>query len=95
MEGINKRISKLEDRGIKIKLPNLKRTEEKKLKELSLSQRIVELYNERFMVMLCYGCCKERINVSADPTAHHISFQPLSVHLAYPGFSEECEQRDS
>ena len=50
MEGINKRISKLEDRGIKIKLPNLKRTEEKKLKELSLSQRIVELYNERFNI---------------------------------------------
>lgn len=33
--------------------------------------------------------------MSADPTAHHVSFQPLSVHLAYPGFSEECEQRDN
>lgn len=29
MEGINKRISKLEDRGIKIKLPNLKRQRKK------------------------------------------------------------------
>ena len=33
MEGINKRISELQDRGIKIKLPNLKR-EKKKLKEI-------------------------------------------------------------
>ena len=31
---------------------------------------------------------KERINVSAVPLAPPISFQPLSLCLAYPGFSE-------
>ena len=33
--------------------------------------------------------------MSADPAAHRVSFQPLSVHFAYLGFSEQCEQRDS
>ena len=39
-------------------------------------------------VRLCYGCCvsQERINISAVPTDPLVSFQPLSSHLAYPGF---------
>ena len=38
---------------------------------------------------------QERINVSAVPTAPRVSFHPLSSRLAYPGFSEQCEQQDS
>ena len=39
-------------------------------------------------VRLCYGCCasQERINMSAVPMDPLVSFQPLSLHLAYPGF---------
>ena len=39
---------------------------------------------------LCYGChaSQERINVSAVPMAPQVSFQPLSLCLSYPGFSE-------
>ena len=34
----------------------------------------------------CYGCCtsQERINASAVPTAPHIFFQPLNLHLGLP-----------
>ena len=41
-----------------------------------------------------YGCCasQNRINVSAFPMAPRIFFWPLSSHLAYPGFSEQCAQ---
>ena len=47
--------------------------------------------------MLYYGChaSQERINVSAVHVAPHISLQPLSSHLAYHGFSEQCAQRHS
>ena len=38
---------------------------------------------------------KERINVSAVPLAPPISFQPLSLCLAYPGFSKRCRQCDT
>ena len=43
---------------------------------------------------LCYGCqaSQERINVSAIPTTLQLSFQTLSSHVAYPGFSEQCEK---
>ena len=36
---------------------------------------------------LCYGyhSSQERINMSAVPLSPHIFFQPLSLHLAYPG----------
>ena len=46
---------------------------------------------------LCCGCraSQERINVSAVPMAPHIFFQPLSSSLAYPEFSEQCEQQDN
>ena len=46
---------------------------------------------------LCYGCCasQERINVSAFPMAPRVFFQPLSLSLAYPGFSEQCEHQDN
>ena len=46
---------------------------------------------------LCYGCCasQERINMSAVPTAPRVSFQPLSLSLAYPGFGKQCEQQDN
>ena len=43
-------------------------------------------------VRLSYGCCQKRINVSAVPKAPRVSLQPLSWHLAYPGFSEQSEQ---
>ena len=43
-------------------------------------------------VRLCYGCCQKRINVSAVPTDPQVFFQPLSVCLTYPGFSEQCGQ---
>ena len=49
-------------------------------------------------VRLSYGCCQKRINVSVVPTAPRVSLQPLSWHLAYPGFneqSEQCEQQDN
>ena len=54
-----------------------------------------------FCVWLCYGCCyhccisQERVNVSAVPTAPQLFFQPLSLCLAYPGFSGQCEQQDN
>ena len=42
------------------------------------------------------GCCasQERINVvlSVVPTALHVFFQPLSSHLAHPGFNKQCGQ---
>ena len=46
---------------------------------------------------VCYGChgSQERINLSAIPSAPRIFFQPLISHLAYPGFSKQCEQRDN
>ena len=49
---------------------------------------------------LCYGChvSQERISMSVVPTAPQASFQPLSSHLVYSGFSEpcgQCEQRDN
>ena len=48
----------------------------------------------------CYGCCtsQERINVFAVPTVCQVFFQPLSLRLAYHGFSEQCgqcEQQDN
>ena len=45
----------------------------------------------------CYGCCtsQERINASAVPTAPHIFFQLLSLHLARHGFSEQYAQWDT
>ena len=51
---------------------------------------------ERIERVYCYSCCasQERINMSAIPTTLQLSFQPLSSHLAYPGFSERCEQDD-
>ena len=58
------------------------------------------------MLWLCCGCCYVccvsqkrgrvmvpcRINVSAVPKAPRVPFQPLSLSLAYPRFSEECRQ---
>ena len=46
---------------------------------------------------LCYGCCahQERINVSEVPRAPRVSFQPLSLCLAYPRFNEQCAQWDT
>ena len=47
-------------------------------------------------VIVCYVCCygscasQKRINMSAVPIAPHMFFQPLSSHLAYPGFSKQC-----
>ena len=43
---------------------------------------------------LCYGrhASQERRNVSALPMAPGVSFQLPSLHLAYPGFSEQCEK---
>ena len=40
---------------------------------------------------LCYGRhdSQERINMSAAPVVPGIFFQPLSLHLAYPGFSKQ------
>ena len=32
--------------------------------------------------------------MSAVPMALRISFQPLSLHLAYPGFNEQSAQRE-
>ena len=42
---------------------------------------------------LCYGrhASQERINMYAVPVVPGIFFQPLSLHLAYPGFSKQCE----
>ena len=47
-----------------------------------------------YAVVCCYGCyaSQKRIDVSAAPMAPWISFQSLSLHLAYPGFSEQCGQ---
>ena len=33
--------------------------------------------------------------MSPIPTASRVFFQPLSVHLAYPGFNEQCEQQNN
>ena len=46
---------------------------------------------------LCYDCfvSQDRINMSAFPKAHHVSFQPFSSCLAYPGFRKWCEQQDN
>ena len=47
---------------------------------------------------LCYICnyescaSQERINMSAFPMGPHIFFQPLSLRLAYLGFSKQCTQ---
>ena len=40
---------------------------------------------------LCYGrpASLERINVSAVPMASSVFFQPLSLSLAFPGFSKQ------
>ena len=38
---------------------------------------------------------QERLNVSTFPTAPQVFFQPTSLHLAYPGFSKQCEQQDN
>ena len=38
---------------------------------------------------------QERLNVSTFPTASQVFFQPTSLHLAYPGFSKQCEQQDN
>ena len=45
----------------------------------------------------CYGCCvsQERRNVSAVPVAPQVFIQPLSSHLACPGFSQQYEQQDN
>ena len=50
---------------------------------------------ERIQHVYCYGCCisQERINVSAVPMAPQVLFQPLSLCLAYSGFSEQYEQQ--
>ena len=44
----------------------------------------------------CYGCCasQKRINMSAVPMASRVFFRPsgLSSCLAYPEFSEQCQQ---
>ena len=39
----------------------------------------------------CGQPLKERITMSAVPTAPQIFFQTLSLSLAYPGFSEQCK----
>ena len=46
---------------------------------------------------LCCGCraSQEKINVSAVPMVPSVFFQPLSSSLAYPEFSEQCEQQDN
>ena len=48
----------------------------------------------RLCYVCCYSCCtiQERIDMSAVPTAPHIFFKPLSSHLAYHEFSEQCTQ---
>ena len=48
---------------------------------------------------LCYGChvSQEKISVSAVPTSPRIFFQPFSLSIADPRFSEEygqCKQID-
>ena len=39
-------------------------------------------------------CCASQqiINMSAIPMAPWVSFQPLSLHLVYSGFSKQCRQ---
>ena len=44
------------------------------------------------MAMLWLLVWLERINVSVIPMAPQVSFQPLSLHLAYPKFSKQCGQ---
>ena len=46
-------------------------------------------------VRLCYGCCQKRINMYVAPTIPRVSFQPLSLRFAYPGFNEQCKQYES
>ena len=43
---------------------------------------------------LCYGCgaSQEKINMSAVPMPLGVSFQPLSLCLAYLGFNKQCRQ---
>ena len=43
---------------------------------------------------LCYGAgaSPERINMSAVPMPPGVSFQPLSLCLAYPGFNKQCRE---
>ena len=54
---------------------------------------------ERGCLMVLNVCCASQqiINMSAIPMAPWVSFQPLSLHLAYSGFSKQCrkcEQQD-
>ena len=54
------------------------------------------------VLWFCYGCCSGRClsqkrscygcHASQEWINHWIFFQPLSSHLAYPGFSEQCRQ---
>ena len=46
---------------------------------------------------LCYGYYEnqQRITMTAVPIAPQVFFQPLNLSLAYPGFSELCEQQDN
>ena len=46
---------------------------------------------------LYYDChaSQERMNLSAIPMAPWVSFQPVSSHLAYPGFSKQCKHQDN
>ena len=64
-----------------------------------LQLRLLRQPRERLCcVRLCHDCCQKRINVSAVPKAPRVSLQPLSWHLAYPGFSEQYgqgEQQDN
>ena len=52
-------------------------------------------------IRLCYGsycgCCisQERIHVSAVLTGPQVFFWPLTLHLAYHGFSEQCAEWDT
>ena len=57
---------------------------------------------ERLCIVLGYAmaavaCCisQESINVSAVPMAPQVFFQPFSLCLTYPGFSELCEQQEN
>ena len=59
------------------------------------------LYHGNVMAAaIAAGCCisQEKINMSTFPMALQISFQPFSLHLAYPGLGEQCrccEQQDN
>ena len=60
---------------------------------LWLLQRLLCQSGER----LCYGrhASQEGINMSAVPMVPGVFFQPPSLHLAYAGFSKQCEQKDN